>query len=356
MTELTTHDRMTRVYEHRDPDRIPIIDGIWGATLERWRREGMPETADWRDFFGLDKVAHIGVDNSPRYPTEVVAEDDVTVTRRTCWGGITRDFKHSASVPECLDFTIKSADTWREAKARMTPSRDRVDWAHLAKNYRSWRESGHWIQAGFMFGFDVSQARCVGTERFLIAMVTEPEWCVDMFNAQLDLGLALLDMVWDEGYRFDAFGWPDDMGFRGKQFFSLTTYRDLLKPVHQRAVEWAHAKGIKAHLHSCGNIRPFVPELVAIGIDSLNPLEVKAGMDPVAIKREFGDRLVLHGGTNVLIWDKPGQLRAEMERILPILKENGGYIFASDHSIPSSVGLEDFRRIVADAKRIGSYA
>jgi uroporphyrinogen decarboxylase len=98
-----------------------------------------------------------------------------------------------------------------------------------------------------------------------------------------------------------------------------------------------------------------VPDLVAAGLDALNPLEVKAGMDPIALKREYGDRLVLHGGVNAMLWDHPDLIRAEMERLVPVLKENGGYIFSSDHSVPSSVSLEDFRGIVELAKRLGSY-
>ncbi len=123
------------------------------------------------------------------------------------------------------------------------------------------------------------------------------------------------------------------MGYKQNQFFSLRMYRNLLKPFHQRAIEWAHAKGIKAHLHSCGDVRPFVPELVSMGLDALNPLEVKAGMDPVLLKQQFGDRLVLHGGVNAVLWDKLDEIENEMERVIPVMKENGGFIFSSDHHV-----------------------
>jgi uroporphyrinogen decarboxylase len=120
-------------------------------------------------------------------------------------------------------------------------------------------------------------------------------------------------------------------------------------------VEWAHAKGITAHLHSCGDVNPFVPELVEIGMDALNPLEVKAGMDPVHLKKTFGDKLVLHGGINAVLWDDLEAIEAEMTQVVPVLKESGGYIFSSDHSVPSSVSLEGFRYIVELAKKLGSY-
>jgi uroporphyrinogen decarboxylase len=90
-------------------------------------------------------------------------------------------------------------------------------------------------------------------------------------------------------------------------------------------------------------------------LDALHPLEVKAGMDPVSIKKEYGDKLVLNGGINAVLWDKPEKITEEIKRLIPILKENGGYIFSSDHSVPSSVSLEQFREIIDLVKEIGSY-
>ena len=354
-TPLTSRERFTRMFEHREADRVPIVDSPWGTTVERWRKEGMPEGVSFVDFFDLDHVAGFGVDNSPRYESKVIEETDDYAIRTTGWGATIKNWKHATSTPEFLDFTIKDRESWEAAKARMTPSDDRIPWEHLEANYAGWREKGCWVEAGLWFGFDVTHAWAVGTERLLMAMVEDPEWCADMFNHFLDVQLALLERVWDAGYTFDAVRWPDDMGYKYHTFFSLNTYRELLKPVHKRAIDWAHAHGIKAHLHSCGDINPIVPELVEIGLDALNPLEVKAGMDPVELKRRFGDRLVLHGGINAVLWDDPEAIQAEITRVLPVMKENGGYIFSSDHSVPDSVSLEDFRRITDLAKQLGSY-
>jgi uroporphyrinogen decarboxylase len=97
---------------------------------------------------------------------------------------------------------------------------------------------------------------------------------------------------------------------------------------------------------------PLIPDIVETGIDALNPLEIKAGMDIKALKRDYGKRLVLHGGTNAAIWHKHDEILAEIERNVPILNEGGGYIFASDHSIPNSVSLETFRDIIAKVKQL----
>ncbi len=356
MKPMTTHERFSRMFAHQEADRVPIIDNPWEGTLQRWRREGLPEGVDWRDFFGIDKVASIGVDISPRYPNRVIEETDHHIVFTSPWGVTMKQFKHADSTPEFLDFTVVDPERWAQAKRRMTVDRDRIDWKRLEQDYPAWRAEGRWIQAGFWFGFDVTHSWMVGTETFLIAMMEEPEMAKDMFRHYLEQCIAHFDLVWDAGYRFDSIFWPDDMGFKNTQFFSLDLYRELLKPFQARAVAWAHAKGIKAHLHSCGNIMPFVPELVGIGMDALNPLEVKAGMDVLRLKREFGDKLVLHGGINAVLWDQKDAIMAEIDRIVPVLKENGGYIFSSDHSIPNSVSLENFQAIVAEVKKVGTYA
>jgi uroporphyrinogen decarboxylase len=309
----------------------------------------------FQEFFGIDHVAEIRVDNSPRFPQRVIEETDDYVVHTSEFGVTMKDWKSSTSTPQFLDHTIKDADSWRSAKGRMLPSRDRIDWKNLSDNYAGWRTRGSWIEAVLWFGFDISHAWVSGTERVLIALIEDPEWVMDMISTMLDLNLALLDMVWDEGYRYDSVIWFDDMGYKGHQFFSMAMYREFLKPFHQRAIDWAHAKGIKAHLHSCGNVSPFVAELVEMGLDTLNPLEVKAGMDPIQIKQEFGTQLVLHGGMNAVFFDQPEKIEAEIQSKLPILKKDGGYIFSSDHTVPDSVSLEGYRQIVGWAKRYGAY-
>jgi uroporphyrinogen decarboxylase len=355
MTELTTRERFTRMFQHRAADRVPLLAAPWGTTLERWQREGLPAEADFREYFGLDRTVGFGGDISPRYQEKVVEETDDYLIRFDSWGTTSKNWKHASSTPHWIARTVVDRASWEAAKRRMGMTPDRVDWDTLKKNYAAWRKEGCWIQGHLWFGFDVTHARVVGTEPFLIWMADDPELVSDIFNTELDCSLKLLEMIWERGYTFDSVFWCDDMGYRNGAFFSVEMYRALLQPVQRRAIEWAHARGLTAHLHSCGNINALVPDLVAMGLDALNPLEVKAGMDPLQLKKTYGAKLVLHGGLNAMLWDDINKIEAEMRRLLPILKQNGGYIFQEDHSIPDSVGLEDYRKIVRLAKELGRY-
>lgn len=352
---MTTKERMLRIYDHKEADRIPITDDPWRGTIARWEREGMPKGIDWRDYFGTDKFEAVGVDISPRYPGRLIEETDRYQIYTTAWGVTMKQFKELDSTPEFLDYKVSTKEAWEEAKERMNPDPGRIDWKMLEREYPKWKAEGRWIHGNFWFGFDAVHSWMAGMENILIAMIEEPEWIRDMFETYLDRSIAHFDMIWDAGYVFDEVFWCEDMGYKNSAFFSNQIYRELIQPFQKRAVEWAHKKGIRARLHSCGDIRRLLPDILETGIDALNPLEVKAGMDPAAIKREYGGRLVLHGGINAVLWDKKEEITEEIERVVPILKEGGGYIFSSDHSIPNTVSLENMKAIMDCVKRVGSY-
>lgn len=86
MDKMTSHERFKRILEHKEADRIPIWDFPWPTTISRWHDEGFPENADFADYFGLDKVARIVVDNSPQYPERIVEETEEYKIYTTPWG------------------------------------------------------------------------------------------------------------------------------------------------------------------------------------------------------------------------------------------------------------------------------
>lgn len=352
---MNSWERIKRMYDHREADRIPILDSPWAGTIRRWQREGMPADVNWCDYFDTDKIAEISIDITPRLPEVTLEETDRYYIRTSPWGVTMKHFKEEDSTPEFLDFTITTPEAWEEAKAKMTLSDDRIPWDMLKENYDKWRAEGRWIRANFWFGFDVTHSWMMGTENTLIAMMEDPEFVEDIFDTYLNRCMTLFSRIWDAGYHFDEILWYDDMGYKGTTFFSPNMYRNILQPYHKRAVDWAHERGVYAQLHSCGNIMTLLPDVVATGVDALNPLEVKAGMDVLRIKKEYGDKLLLRGGINAVLWNNTEAILAEINEKVPILKENGGFIFCSDHSIPNSVSLENMKRIVAEVKRIGCY-
>ncbi len=356
MTELTTRERLLRTYHRQEIDRIAMVDSAWRGTVNRWYAEGMPAGVDWEDYFGYDKVVRIRPDNSPRFEKKVLETTQRYRLETTPWGQTRRTFNELDSTPETVCSYYDTSEKWEEAKQKMLIyHEDRIPWDYLKEQYPRWKAEGRFLQLVVWFGFDVTHSHMVGTENVLVGMYEEPEWITDMFDTYLTTSLDLCQRILDAGYEFDGIFWYDDMGYKGAPFFSPSLYRELLKPYHKKAVDWAHERGMVTELHSCGFIEPLLPDVVDTGVEMLNPLEIKAGMDPARLKALYGDRLAFHGGINAQLWDQPERVRAEMERIIPTLKEGGGYVFASDHSIPNSVSFENMKMITELAKKLGTY-
>lgn len=356
MATLTERERMIRTYKRQEVDRIPMIDQPWAGTLRRWKQEGMPADVSWEDYFGFDRRIRFCPDNSPRYEEKTLEQTDRYSIKTTKWGNTQKEFNELDSTPEVLDFYYDSPEKWEEAKAAMLKNYDdRINWKWLEEVYPKLRAEGRFMQLVVWFGFDVAHSRMTGTENMLIGMYEDPDWVKDIFDTYLTTSLNLCQKVLDAGYEFDGIFWYDDMGYKGSPFFSPDLYCELLKPYHKKAVDWAHERGLVTELHSCGFIEPLLPDIIDTGVEMLNPLEIKAGMDPFKLKAMYGDKLAFHGGVNAQLWDDIELVKAEMERIIPALKEGGGYVFASDHSIPNSVSFENMKQISELAHKLGKY-
>jgi hypothetical protein len=92
-----------------------------------------------------------------------------------------------------------------------------------------------------------------------------------------------------------------------------------------------------------------------IDISPQYSIEFKDGMDPMEQKWQYGDDLLFHGGINATLWDKKDEIMAEIENLIPVMRKNGWYIFSSDHSVPLSVSLQDFKDIIAKVKQVSVY-
>ena len=356
MKTLTERERILRTYRHQEVDRIPMLDSAWDGTIRRWQNEGMPQNVSWVDYFGFDHQIRVGTDNSPRFAQKVLEENDRYKIVTTQWGTTQKRFRELDSTPENFNYYYDCSARWEEAKqAMLTYHEDRIPWDYLKKNYPRWKAEGRFLQLTVWFGFDVAHSHMIGTENFLIGLLDEPEWATDVFDTYLKTSLDLCQRILDAGYEFDGVFWYDDMGYKGTPFFSPQIYRELLQPYHKKVVDWAHERGMVTELHSCGFIEPLLPDIIQTGVEMLNPLEIKAGMDPQRLKFTWGDKLAFHGGINAQLWNDIDRVKAEMERIIPLMKEGGGYIFASDHSIPNSVSFQNMREIAAIAHKLGKY-
>ena len=351
---MTSRERVHMAIAHQEADRIAIHDGPWGTTTARWHQEGLPEGVSPQEHFGFEFVG-ISTDTTMQLPIEVVEETDEYVVRTTADGAVQKNWKGRTSTPELIDFNITTRAIWEEHKPRLEMNDSRVNWDGLLESNDSRRDSGLFRTMSFP-GF-TRLCNMVGPKRFLIAMAEEPEWTRDMFLTQGELCVAVAEAVLDRGIELDA-GWIyDDLGFRQRSFMSPAMYRDQVWPAHKMICDCFKKRGMPMLLHSCGYVMNLIPHLIDAGFDVIQPLEVKAGNDMLGLKRDFGDRLAFMGGIDVrsMADPDPAAIEHEISSKIPIMKQGGGYIYHSDHSVPDNVSFDQYCRVMELVAEHGSY-
>ena len=120
--------------------------------------------------------------------------------------------------------------------------------------------------------------------------------------------------------------------------------------------EAAHAAGLPVIYHGCGNVKAIFQDYIEMGIDAYNPLEAKAGMDVVELRREYGQRIGFCGNSDIRVWESGDRdaIRQEVLRKLNTAR-GGGLIFQSDHSVSSSVSGQTYDYIVKLVREHGTY-
>ena len=354
MAEMTSRERVLLVLNHQEADRIPIHDSPWGHTINRWHQEGLPEGVGPDQYFGYEVVGQ-GADLSLQLPHVVLEETETYTIYRDANGATRRSFKDHESTPELIDFTVTSRELWEEYKPRLAWNDSRVDWENGLAANKALREQGKFVTYNGAFGYDGTQAM-VGSERLLLAMAEDPAWVKGMFDSAVDLLIQGCEEMLARGFQFDGAFVFDDMGYRNATLFSPRTFMATEFPSQKRMCDYFKSKGMPIILHSCGRVKEFVPLLIEAGFTCLQPLEVKAGMDLIELKRDFGDRLAFMGGIDVRAMTAGGEwLEREVKTKITCAKQGGGYIYHSDHSVPSNVSFANYCRTMELVKQYGRY-
>jgi len=268
-----------------------------------------------------------------------------------------RRHKLHDSTPEHVDFTVKDRATWEEHAKPFLVDVDRrripFEGYRAAKKFAAEKER-FFCWAG-VAPFEQMHPVC-GHEYMLMGMALDPDWVKDMVQTYTDLTINHLELLFAEEGTPDGFFFYEDMGFKNRPFMSPQMYGEIIQPGHARLFDYAHSLGCKVIVHSCGYVEPLVPGLIEAGMDCLQAMEVKAGMDLPTLFRRFGDKISFFGGVDVrcLISNDRAQIDEEMDRkILPVVQGGGGYILHSDHSEPPEIDYETMMYFVERGRKLG---
>ena len=381
---MEPRDRVLTALDHREADRVPRdlagtrYSSIHAEAYARLRPAlGLPEAEitivdttqglahvhdDVLDRFGAD-VALVAGGSPSGYRREVVSDgeyerfvDEWGVVRARPIGGL---YYESSTAP--LKGVISAADV---AAFAWPDPQDPGRFAGMAERARHIREVEH--RAVFVgslcAGVTEMHFRLRGYEDGYMDLAADPLLARQIMEKVTELKLAYWEKVLDEiGDLIDIAAEADDLGAQHAPLFSPKTYREIVKPLHAEIVSYIKSRSkARFFLHSCGAIRDLIPDLIEIGVDCLNPVQVSAtGMDTATLKAEFGEDITFWGGAvdpqGTLARGTPDEVRAETRRRIGDLKPGGGFVFASIHNMQAHVPVENILAMWEALDEAGTY-
>lgn len=365
-------ERLTKALRHEEPDRVPISDFFWGSFKERWRRElNLADDADPYYHYDLDWIVTVPNMDPHIRSFEILSETSGEVVVKTGYGAIMRK-KFDCPMPESIGWETDAIEKLEALE--FDDAFDRRRYFEAGDNQIAGvgdgfeRNSPAWIDTvkGLHLDFPVfgSMGECsecltrlIGQESTFMWMGLHPErmgecinrigqFYLDCTRAQIEAGGTLLDglVIWG------------DVAYKSGMFFSPDYWRRYFKPWVKAMVELAHENGLLVIYHGCGNVTQIFDDFVELGVDAFNPLEVKAGMDVMELRRQYGHQIGFCGGSDIQIWEA-GDEEAVRREVLQALQaaQGGGLIFQSDHSVSASVSGHTYDYIVKLVREYGRY-
>ena len=357
-TTMSSLERVVNVFEGRAVDRLPAGEDFWGETLVKWRAEGhLGHDESPIDHFDLDldRAGFLNTYADLDAGWTVVEEDTETVTIIDPNGATVRTYKGHAGGVAHVSYRVCDRETW-ESFAK--PNLSKLNPARIPfESYRKARMAcmaakRHFSSDG-LGPFEMMH-RLLGHENLLVAMALEPEWAKDMVDTYCEFNIR----HWDELFRHEGLPhatWiAEDLGYKFKPFMSNAMFEEIFLPGYVKMFEWLHGRGLKVILHSCGFIEPFLPLLFEAGVDCLEGMEVKAGMDLPALFRTFGDRVVWYGNIDIRTLESNDLKRIAEEvetKVDAMVSAGARCMIHSDHSISPKVEYSTYRAFLELARR-----
>jgi uroporphyrinogen decarboxylase len=382
---MKSRARVMQALNHKEPDRVPIDLGGTIVTsickqvyLELNRHLDLPaEETRMLDYvqqlpYVNDAILQrFGVDfrmvQLPAATTSVVDifEEGDYYAFIDRWGSKLHMPKTRGFYFDWLDFPIKeSTMAALDAYAWPYPDPAEVN-AQLGQQAKHLYENSEYALVGSAViggGIFEQPARVMGLQNFLMALLSEPAFADRLMETITDIYIESCNNYLDHvGPYIQVFTYWDDVAGQNGWMIRPELYRKMVKPKQKRLVDAIKKKTeAKLFYHSCGATRDLIPDLIDIGFDILNPVQVSAkGMDTKALKAQFGRDIVFWGGgvdtQHVLPFGKPQEVVEEVKRRIDDLAPGGGFVFAAVHNIQSLVPPENIVAAFDTALNYGRY-
>lgn len=343
-------ERVRTAIEHREPDRVPIFATYTPETEAALRGRIGGEELDVGVALGNDIVKGcVGLETSYYMNEEPTYVCPFGIT----WKNV---YNYSGHYTEIVDSPL-AGDEGRLERYRIPDPTDPALYRPMERILDRYGED-YWIVGSCQCSIFEASWYLRGLDQFLADLALNPDYVEALMDKVMEFPRRALKKYIEMGV--DMVWMGDDVSTQAGMMISPDMWRDYLKPRY--ATLFREFKeldpGIKIAYHSCGNCEAIIPELIEIGLDVLNPIQPMA-IDPLAVKRNYGDRLTLFGAMDVqrvMPFGNPAEVEAEARRLVEGCGKGGGFILAGAHHFQSDTDLAKVDAFYAAGAKYGRYA
>lgn len=330
----------------------PVFTELFGPLIglkEEWEEQGAtPAELDLSACrYRAPARAWVGVATG-RFGGErpcVLEETAEFVLTRDELGRTMKLMKGVTTLPLPLTHPVRTMDDWRRIKHlyAYSPARLAGDWEAAA---RARREAGFALAAGIPGGFDEPR-QLLGEENLCLAYYEQPELIHDILDTIGETAFRVLEQV-SRRVPVDILGVHEDMAGKSGPLAGPQQVAEFIKPYYRRVWDMLADRGARVFdQDSDGNMNSVISAFLDAGINCMHPMEPAAGMDIVAVRRQYGTRLAVVGGIDKHVLRRgEAAIDAELEAKLPPMLASGGCVLSLDHRIPNGTPLAAYRYYV----------
>lgn len=264
-------------------------------------------------------------------------------------------FNSKFSVDEAICGPFQDTETVKEILDYDWPKAGDFDFSALHEECEA--NSGRVITGGLWTGLMGDCYRMMGFQKFLLETALRPELVKALIDRMTEMYMELNDKYFSElKGKFDIWFTGSDFGSQNGLILSPESWYGLFYENIRKLTGLAHSYGLKVMLHSCGAITPIIPYLIDAGVDILDPVQITArGMEPETLSGKFGGKIVFHGGIdtqNVLPYGTAEDVALHVDKIVEVLGNRGGYIFAPSQTLGPDIPVENVVAMYSQIEKI----
>jgi uroporphyrinogen decarboxylase len=365
-------DRMNKTLRHEEADRVPVSDFFWSGFLDRWKKDlSLPPETNIYKYYDLDWIVTVPNMDPHIKEFEIIKDDDQEIIVRTGYEAVIKK-NLSVTMPAYISFDTDTLDKMKNFQFD-DPSDNRRYFKGgdnqiagvgdcLTRNLPPWIDTVKSLYPDFPVYGSICEAheqlwRIIGSENVLMWIGLYPEelgqfikrvhnFLVESLKAQIKASDNLLAgmVIWG------------DVAYVNSMLFSPQYWRKYFKPCVKEMIDICHDNNLPVIYHGCGNVLKIFEDFIEMGLDAYNPLEAKAGLDVVDLRKKYGHHIGFCGNMDVMQWSQATQQQLK-EIVLRKLNaaKGGGYIFQSDHSVPDNVSGQSYDYVVKLILKYGQY-